>query len=421
MSPDHFTGNSNLIAHLNRSAILRLVKEQGPISRAEVAKRLSLHPATVGRIVAGLLASNLLVENGPAPSHGGRRPILLSYNQKAATVIGLDLDGAYILGVLADLGGDFIHRVEYPGSPDRDGAENLRTVYRVLEELLAFDAQTAQSVRGIGVASSSVTLNPEGIITNSAPLGWRNMPLRSLLEDRFGYPVFVENRSDLGALAESLWGAGQQAERLVWLDVGAGIGSGIVIGKRLYQGAHCAAGEVGFIVPDKGFLGQRFDTFGCMETLSSCAVMVEQAQRAVAEGDRGALYERAAANGRLTALDIFDAARAGDALALRLVDNMADYVSLIVVSIVSVLDPDLIVLAQDLAYAGDLFIPRIEARIAGVVVAAPRIVTSALKTEAAIRGAVALALQAMEEQFYVQQPLATLSTGNGPHRALVRG
>lgn len=398
-----------------------MIKEQGPISRAEVAKRLNLHPATVGRIVAGLLASNLLVESGPAPSQGGRRPILLTYNQKAGMVIGLDLDGAYILGVLADLGGDFIHRVEYPGSPERNEADNLRTVYRGVEELLQFDPQVAQSIRGVGVASSSVTLNPEGIITNSAPLGWRNMPLRSLLQDRFGYPVFVENRSDLGALAESLWGAGQQAERLVWLDVGAGIGSGIVIGKRLYQGAHCAAGEVGFIVPDRGFLGQRFDTFGCMETLSSCAVMVERARRAVAEGDRGALYDRVAANGKLTALDIFDAARAGDALALRLVDDMADYVSLIVVSIVSVLDPDLIVLAQDLAYAGDLFVPRIEARISGVVVAAPRIVASELRTEAAIRGAVALALQAMEEQFYVHQPLAALSVSNGSHRALVHG
>ncbi len=401
MSSGSFVGNANLIASLNRSAILRLVKEKGPISRAEIAKRLDLNPATVGRTVSQLLDSNLLIETGLAPSQGGRRPILLTYNQKAGTVIGLDLDGAYILGVLADLGGDFIYRIEYPGSPDRNGEDNLRTVYRIVEELLHFDPQIAQSIRGIGIASASVTLNPEGIITNSAPLGWRDMPLRSLMEKRFGYPVFVQNRSDLGALAESLWGVGQQAQRLVWVDVGAGIGSGIVIGRRLYQGAHGAAGEVGFIIPHSGFLGQRFDTFGCMETLSSCAAMIDRAHKAVAEGDRGLLSTKVVSGGRLTSADIFDAARQDDPLALHLVEEMADHISLIIVSVISVLDPDLIVLAQDLAYAGDLIIPRILSRITGTVVAVPKIVTSELKTEATIRGAVALALQSTEEQFYV--------------------
>ncbi len=80
-----------------------------------------------------------------------------------------------------------------------------------------------------------------------------------MLEDRFGYPVFVQNQSDLGALAESLWGVAQDTKRLVWLDVGTGIGSGIVINKRLYQGAHHAAGEVGYLVPGPQYLGRTFD------------------------------------------------------------------------------------------------------------------------------------------------------------------
>ena len=401
MPSGSYVGNVNLIANLNRSSILRLVKEQGPTSRAEIAKHLELNPATVGRIVSKLLQNDLLQEVGVAPSRGGRRATLVAYNHKAGTVIGLDLNGVYLLGVLADLGGDFLHRVERPGSPTRDAQENLNSVYNIIQELLDSAPHVPDSLRGIGISCPSVTINPEGVVVMSATLGWQNMHLKSLLEDRFGYHVFVQNQSNLGALAESLWGAGQEAVRLVWLDVGVGIGSGIVINKRLYQGAHHAAGEVGYLVPGTQYLGRTFDTFGCMETISSCTAILDKARQAIAHGDQGLLRDRLNQTGTLTTSDVFGAVRQNDPLAQRLVHEMADYMSQIFVSVISVLDPDLVVLGQDLAEAGDLFIPRIRAQIEGVVAAMPRIVTSELKTEAVIRGAVALALQATEEQFYV--------------------
>ena len=401
MQSGNFVGGANLIANLNRSSILRLVKEQGPTSRAQIAKHLELNPATVGRIVSTLLQNDLLQEVGVAPSRGGRRATLVAYNHKAGTVIGLDLNGVYLLGVLADLGGDFLHRVERPGSPTRDAQENLNSVYNIIQELLDSAPHVPDSLRGIGISCPSVTINPEGVVVMSATLGWQNIHLKSLLEDRFGHHVFVQNQSNLGALAESLWGAGQEAVRLVWLDVGVGIGSGIVINKRLYQGAHHAAGEVGYLVPGTQYLGQTFDTFGCMETISSCTAILDKARQAIAHGDQGLLRDRLTQTGTLTTSDVFGAVRQNDPLAQRLVHEMADYMSQIVVSIISVLDPDLVVLGQDLAEAGDLFIPHITAQIEGLVAAMPRIVTSELKTEAVIRGAVALALQATEEQFYV--------------------
>lgn len=399
----NFVGHTDLIARLNRSSILRLVKEQGPLSRADIAKILNLNAATVGRIVSQLLQNNLLIEVGSAPSRGGRRAILVDYNDKAGTVIGLDLNGFYLLGVLADLGGDFLHRVEVPGSPTRDARDNLDRVYQLVTSLLNAEPHVADSLRGIGVASPSVTLNPEGIVVLSAALGWRNMPLKSFLEERFTYPVFVQNESDLGALAEWMWGAGQGTKRLVWINVGPGIGSGIVIHGRLYQGAHHAAGEVGYMLPGLQRLGEPFDGFGCMETLSSCTAMLDKAQRAVQSGNGSILRDRWRQNGTLTARDIFETARQGDTLSVTLIDEMADYISMIVVNVVSVLDPDLIVLGQELATAGDLFLPRIEARVKGITPSMPNITVSTLKNEAIIRGAVALALQATEEQFYVSR------------------
>ena len=394
-------GNANLISNLNRSFILRLIKEQGPMSRAEIAKHLELNPATVGRIVSKLLQNNLLHEVGTAPSQGGRRGTLVAYNPKAGTVIGLDLNGAYILGVLADLGGDFLCRTERPASATRDAQENLNIAYGIIEELLNTTPYEPRCLHGIGISCSSVTINPEGIVVLSAALGWQNVRIKALLEDRFGYPVFVQNQSDLGALAESLWGVAQDTKRLVWLDVGTGIGSGIVINKRLYQGAHHAAGEVGYLVPGPQYLGRTFDTFGCMETVGSCSAIVRKAQQAIENGHCTRLRDRLEQAGDLTIVDVFDATRHADPLSTQLIDEMADYLSLMIVSIASILDPDMVVLGQELAGAGDLLIPRIEARLRGLVAAMPQIATSSIGQDAVIRGAVALALEATEEQFYV--------------------
>ena len=371
------------------------------MSRAEIAKHLELNPATVGRIVSKLIHNNLLHEIGTAPSQGGRRGTLIAYNPKAGSVLGLDLNGGYMLGVLADLGGDFLCRVEHPASATRDGQENLNIAYGIIEELLHSAACEPSSLQGIGISCSSVTINPEGIVMLSAVLGWQNVRLKALLEDRFGYPVFVQNQSDLGALAESLWGVAQDTKRLVWLDVGTGIGSGIVINKRLYQGAHNAAGEVGYIIPGPQYLGLRFDTFGCMETLASCLAIVHKAQHAIESGRPTSLCELLERNGDLTITDIFQAARENDPLANRLTDEMIDYLSLLILSIASVLDPDMVVLGQELAEAGDLLVPRITTRLQGLVAAMPQIAMSSLGQDAVIRGAVALALESTEEQFYV--------------------
>jgi N-acetylglucosamine repressor len=396
-----FVGNAALIGRINRASILRLVKERGPISRAEIAKRLDLNPATVGRITAQMLERCLLVPVGVAPSRGGRRATLLQYNHKAGTVIGVDLNGRGLAGALADLGGDFVRRVERPVSLERDTDENLAQVIALITDLLDSDPAIRQSVRAIGVAAPSVVKNPDGVVALAAVLGWRDVPLKGLLERRFGCPVFVQNESDLGALAESVWGVGRHAERLVWLNVGTGIGSGIVIHGRLYQGAHQAAGEVGCIPPDRRFLGQVYDTFGCMELLGSGGAILERARQVVAGGASGLLAELLAGHGTLSMNDLYEAARQNDALAVRLLDEMSDYLSLIITSIVSVLDPDLIALGQELTPGYDLLLPRIEARIKGLLSAMPQILPSGLKPEAVLQGAVALALQATEEQFYL--------------------
>jgi N-acetylglucosamine repressor len=396
-----FVGNAALIVRINRASILRLVKECGPISRAEIAKQLDLNPATIGRITAHLLERRLLVEVGAAPSRGGRRATLLQYNHKAGAVLGVDLNGRCLAGALADLGGDFIRRVERPVSPHCDPNENLAQAIALVADLLDCDPAVRQSVRAIGVAAPSVIKNPEGVVMLAAFLGWRDVPLKALFEKQFGCPVFVQNESDLGALAESLWGAGRQAERLVWLNVGPGIGSGIVIHGRLYQGAHQAAGEVGYIPPDRRFLGQVYDTFGCMELQSSSGTILEKARQVISGGDSGPLAEVLAHHGTLNMNDLYEAARRSDPLAGRLLDEMSDYLSLIIASIVSVLDPDLIVLGLELTPGYDLFLPRIETRIKRLLPAAmPQIVPSSLP-EAVLQGAVALALQATEEQFYL--------------------
>jgi predicted NBD/HSP70 family sugar kinase len=405
MTTSHrFVGNAAFLARINRSSILRLTKQQGRISRAEIASVLGLNPSTVGRIVSQLLEQNLLLELGPAPSKIGRRATVLQYNQKAGLVIGLDLSGRRLLGVLADLGGDFVRRVERPASTTRDPQENLDRVVQIVDDLLSSSPDTRQAVRSIGVAGYSVIVNPDGIVRLTRDLGWRDVPLKSLLEKRFGYPVLVQNESNLGALAESVWGVGQGVKRMVWLNAGVGLGSGIVIDGRLYEGAHGAAGEVGNMLPDVSSLRTAQASRGCMDALGSCSAMLSKARDAVEAGDDGWLATAIARNGELRTADVFEAARLKDPLALRLIDEMSDYLSLVLAGMLCVLDPDLVVLGQELAAGADLFAPRVASRIKDAVEYMPRIEASRLEGDAIIMGAVALALQSTEDQFYVTHP-----------------
>ena len=343
------TATSALMRRINRSTILSFIRRNAPVSRSQIARRLSMSLPTVMRVARELIDEGLVREDGLGRSTGGRPSSLLAFNGDAYAVIGVDLGGSKMLGVLADLTGSIQHETYLPHSEVATGAGPLRPVdaleplSQLIGALVAAPRPVGQQLRGIGVGVPSVVLNPEGVVSWAPALDWRNLPLRDILSERFGLPVAVENDVNLAALGEMVFGAGQGARDLLCIAIGTGIGAGIVIGGAIHRGHHQAAGEMGYMLPGIEYLGRTYDQFGALETLASGDGIADRACRAL--GQQGVPVPR----DQVTAEYVFSAARRGEQRAREVVDETVDYLGLAIANASMLLDPEVVVLGGGVA------------------------------------------------------------------------
>ncbi|GAB4527154.1 MAG: ROK family transcriptional regulator [Anaerolineae bacterium] len=380
--------------------MLELIREQGPISRSEIARRLRLSPATITRIVNNLLENHIVLEGGAVQSQHGRRPVLLEFNPYASLIIGVYVH-QNMMGALSDLNGQILERRVVPSIPGEEGVQRL---IALIEELHQVSKDMELPVRGVGVGAPSIVIFDQGTVVWAPTLGWRDLPLKARLEQALHLPVFVENEVNLIALGESWQGVGRGVSNLVCISLGAGIGAGIILNGQLYRGSHHAAGEVGYIIPNESCLGRVYDGYGCLEGLAGSMGIVHRAVVRLNQGEASVLTEQIAGDlSRLTVEMVLSAAREGDPLARTVLDETLDYLSIAVANLVCILDPDCIVISGDLAEFGDLFIEPIRSRLNGALPQMPDIVLSELKTDAAVLGALAIALYRTDGGVFVRQ------------------
>lgn len=400
MNPYLFhTGDATLLRRVNESAILDLVREEGPISRSEIARRLHLSASTVTRIVNALMAENLLLESEEGSSSGGRRPILLTLNHRSSLIVGVYV-GQTMVGALADLQGTILERRSVSSLPGEGGVAQLEAL---IGELLEVADDLGIRVRGVGVGAPSVTDFARGVVRWAPALGWRDLPLGERLEEALGVPVFVENEVNLIALGESWRGAGRGIANLLCISLGAGIGAGLILDGKLYRGSRFASGEVGYIVPNRSFLGQSCETYGSLESIAGSEGIVKRTLAHLNDGDHSSLRTLVEEERELLTVErVLAAACEGDRLALAVVAETVDYLSLAVANLACILDPERIVISGELADFGELFIEPILERIRGLVPEVPELVVTELKMDAPVLGAVAIALRQTSGKVVVQ-------------------
>jgi glucokinase-like ROK family protein len=392
------------MTRLNRTMILETLRQQGPRSRADLAKQLHLSPPTVSRIVSRLLEDGLVRETGARQSvGGGRRPRLLEFNHQASVIVGIDLRGTTGVGALADLGGEIIQKdsVAMVGSSSGDG--NLARLMGLIEGLLDSAARRSLKVRGIGIGAPAVTLSGPGVVTWAPSLGWRDFPLKQWVEERVGLPTFVENDVNLMALGEHWRGAGRGAENFVCISIGTGIGAGIIINGSLYRGASEAAGEIGYMIPDLSFLGRRYEEFGCLESMASALGMARHAAEAIRDGRASRITEIAAGSpGGITVQHIYQAAALNDELALEIIKGTVRYLGVAIANVAALLNPELVILGGDVPRDEALLLAPLQRLLDGTVPSPPRLVLSQLGDAAVLMGAIACTLHGTSGNVFVR-------------------
>ncbi len=257
----------------NRDLILRTIFAHDSISRAEVARVTHLTRTTVSDSVNGLLAEGLVEEVGRGESIGGKSPILLSIVADSRYLIGLNLAQDRFIGAVVNLRGEIKQMIEEPVHGD-NGEIALDLVYKILNQLTQ---NQYTPIVGIGVGTPGLVNTREGVVITAVNLQWQNLPLSQLLETKYQLPVLVLNDSQAAAIGEYVYGSEHTPdENLVVVNVIHGIGAGILINGRLFQGDGGGAGEIGHVVvQDNGELcrcGKR----GCLETIASARAVVKK-------------------------------------------------------------------------------------------------------------------------------------------------
>lgn len=380
---------------VNRSAILDLVRRESPISRSAIAEKLDVSLPTVMRIVDELIEEELVCPLGITEWSGGRRRALLEFNARSQVMVGADLGGGEVYGAAADLAGNVLVERSFPLNGMR-GEEAYDRLVDLLEWLRDQAQDAGHRVRGFGVGAPGVTDYQQGIVRWASVLDWRNFPLRKRLVDRLGLPVIVDNDVNLSALGELWFGAEQNVENLVMISVGTGIGAGIVIDGAIYRGTHQSAGEVGYLLPGREFLGQNFKTFGALESMAARAGILDRARRAAAA---------ASAAPPAAVTDVFAAFARGEGWAKTVVQDTADYLAIVVSGLALCLDPDVIVLGGRLSEQAPVLIPLILNRVGSVFPTEVRLIPSALGHRAAVMGAITNVLHQTAD-FYTLRSMA---------------
>ncbi|WP_233494599.1 MULTISPECIES: ROK family transcriptional regulator [Exiguobacterium] len=258
--------NSKWMRSYNRALVLRLIRMHQPISRVELAQQTKLTKPTVSNIVGELIADQLVMERELGVSNGGRKPILLELVAKEQYVIGIDATSHRFIGVIADLSGNTIHEVETMGKFDTN-EELMEAVVQLCQQLIDATDQVG-TIHGIGISVHGM-VNPEtGVILFAPRFHLHDVALKEHLEQRFAYPVFIEN--DVRALAsfELLFGEGVGVDQFFYLYAGEGIGGAYVLDGKLIDGENHITGEVGHMRLDLDGPICSCGNRGCLEALA---------------------------------------------------------------------------------------------------------------------------------------------------------
>lgn len=324
--------SATVVAAVNRSAILQLIGRAGPIARNEIARQLGLSPATVTKVTRELIDGGIVHVVDQAPSRGGRPALLLATVGSAAHALGVKVAPDHIVGVRVDLDARVLERFEAPF--DASHPDAVGDLERLLRPHVA-PREGAPLLLGVGLGVPGVVGGAGLRGVESQRLAWEGIELGEVLGQKLGVPVLVDNDVNTLAIAERLYGRGRRCGNFVTVTIGRGVGLGIIIDGDVYRGARGGAGELGHTVvaPDGPLCecGRR----GCLEALVSDPALVRQAH---ASG----VIEAGAGIDELRLL-----ARDGDDAAAALFRAAGATLGRAVAGVVSVLDPELVLLSGE--------------------------------------------------------------------------
>jgi glucokinase-like ROK family protein len=370
--------------------VVDVLRQSGGVSQADLSRLTGLSRTTVSTLIGELRAVGFVAElethelSRAGGTQGGRPPVLLALDPSAGSAIGIDFGHSHVRVAVTDLAHRILCEREQTLAVDGDPVGSLDAAADLVRRTLAGTGVPDASVIGVGMGVPGPVDHRTGRVGSTSILpGWLGIMAGAEMERRIGLPVAVDNDANLGALAESSWGAARGSANVVYIKVSSGIGAGLVLGGRLHRGANGTAGEIGHDIVDEAGPYCRCGNRGCLEAVAGGSAITEVLSRNRRE--------------QLSLGQVLDLAQDGDLACRRVLAEVGRQLGVSAARLCNLVNPDLVVLGGMLARAGDLVLEpmRESVRRFGVDSArdAVEIVPSALGERAGVLGALALVLR----------------------------
>ena len=378
------------MGRVNQKIVLEEIRFNGPISRADIARKTGLSKPSVSRAVDNLLRDKLVFEEDPLENHQevGRKPTWLRFNTKAAFFQGVDIGGTKITFGLGDLSGELLeeHNVKNPRHWDKI----VKLISNEVQQVLRNANIPWEKLKGIAVAAQGVVNIEKGEVTSAPNIeGPDRYPLRERIKEHLSVPVWIENDVNLAAMGE-FWKEQGKYKNIVYISLGTVIGGAIIINGSLFRGKNYYAGEIGWLVPGKDHLFKDFGKFGCLENLATGPALTRKAKEMIKQAPSE--DDLLASGKNITPKKIFDAYKKGSSLAKKIVNDWIEDLGITIGNISSLLNPELIILEGGLTRSGGFFLDDLKKIVEWGTQVAPEIKISNLQEKAPLYGGLKLCI-----------------------------
>jgi predicted NBD/HSP70 family sugar kinase len=397
-----YLGSSpSTIKEINMSIVLDRIRDQKFFSRVDLARNLNLTQTSISRIVNELLDKGLIEEHGFGVSKVGKKPTLLKYNSKRAYVIGAGTDIDYINIMLTDLDSNCINYTSKTLPLDLDKKMMTKMVVAEILSNISKSGIEKEKIEAIVIGIPCIVDPVSRMISYSSPYinSWNGVNLEEEISNATGIPTIAENEAKLAVLGEHKYGVGKGIDNMIFISIGSGIGSGILLNGKLYKGFKGAAGEIGYLIISSESLIPKDKFRGQFEYLSSSLALIRTADKLARSRQQDYLVKSYSdTSGEISINRILEARKSGEKNAKIIVKEIIDNLSYGIINAIVMLNPQLVVIRGAIFEKDPLLFEELKKKIRNVVPVVPDIMLSKIGSQAIIMGAINMAIQEVENK-----------------------
>ena len=381
-----FLGRPPLLRQTNAEILLRLLRESGPCSKADLVRASGLSAPSVTNVVATLISIGLVETVGEGDSTGGRPPDILRFKAEHGCVAGVEITRSVIRFLLVDLSGRELAQSETLIKKSKSTPRQIcRQIAKELRQLLRKRPLSQHQLFHVTVGVPAIVNVDEGtVLAFTALQSWNRVPLGPMLARDLKCQVLVDNDTNLAAQGEFHCGAARGVSDFVFITIGEGVGAGVFLNGRTYRGSQWSAGEIGYLrVPDISREHPSIHKYGKLETALSASGILKSWR------SDGQMTSRSRV---IRAADVWDLAASGNAEAKRLLRQRATILADVILDLALILNPCLVLLGGEVGNHHGL-LREVNALLEGSEFAILRVALGALGISAVLLGAVSSALE----------------------------